>query len=71
MKSTQLCAVAVLLGCAVAQSGAAEPAGGAAGTPGPWRSLLGDHDAPAWRGWKEPGLPAGWRVAGAPIKGIA
>jgi len=33
-------------------------------TPGPWRSLLEDHSAPAWRGWKEPGLPAGWHVEG-------
>ena len=32
--------------------------------PGPWRSLLEDHSAPAWRGWTEPGLPAGWRVDG-------
>ena len=47
--------------------------GGAAGSlvaadqgsaPGPWRSLLEDHSAPAWRGWKEPGLPAGWHVEG-------
>ena len=47
--------------------------GGAAGSfvvadqgsaPGPWRSLLEDHGAPAWRGWKEPGLPAGWHVEG-------
>lgn len=32
--------------------------------PGPWRSLLQEDSAPAWRGWKEPGLPAGWQVAG-------
>jgi hypothetical protein len=32
--------------------------------PGPWRPLLEDHGAPAWRGWKEPGLPAGWHVEG-------
>ena len=32
--------------------------------PGPWRSLLEDHSAPAWRGWKESGLPAGWHVEG-------
>jgi 3-keto-disaccharide hydrolase len=29
-----------------------------------WRALLEDHSAPEWRGWKEPGLPAGWRVDG-------
>ena len=30
----------------------------------PWRELLRDHSAPDWRGWKSPGLPAGWRVEG-------
>jgi hypothetical protein len=29
-----------------------------------WRPLLRDHAAPDWRGWKEPGLPAGWHVDG-------
>jgi len=29
-----------------------------------WRSLLQDHSAPAWRGWKAPGLPTGWHIAG-------
>jgi hypothetical protein len=38
---------------------AADPAGGSAG----WRSLLGTDSAAEWRGWKEPGLPAGWHVA--------
>lgn len=33
-------------------------------TPGPWHSQLEQHAAPAWRGWKEPGLPAGWHVDG-------
>jgi hypothetical protein len=64
MKSMQLCAVALLLGCAAAQSAAADPQPGASGTAGPWRSLLEDHSAPAWRGWKEPGFPAGWHVIG-------
>jgi Domain of Unknown Function (DUF1080) len=32
--------------------------------PGGWRALLEDHSAPDWRGWKEPGLPAGWHVDG-------
>ena len=32
--------------------------------PGPWRSLLENDSAPDWRGWKEPGFPAGWHVAG-------
>ena len=29
---------------------------------GPWRSLLHDHSAPDWRGWKEAGLPSGWHI---------
>ena len=39
---------------------AAEPGASAAG----WRALLEEHGAPAWRGWKDPGLPAGWHVDG-------
>jgi hypothetical protein len=27
-----------------------------------WVSLVGSDSAPALRGWKDPGLPAGWRV---------
>ena len=55
------------LTCGAALSMAAQPPtaaapGGAA--PGAWHSLLGNHSAPAWRGWTEPGLPAGWNVAG-------
>jgi len=46
------------LGCAVAPFVAADQST----APGPWRSLLEDHAAPAWRGLKEPGLPAGWRI---------
>ena len=35
----------------------------AVGTPsGAWHPLLHSNSAPDWRGWKEPGLPAGWRV---------
>jgi hypothetical protein len=30
----------------------------------PWRSLLQDHSAPDWRGWKAPGVPTGWHIAG-------
>jgi hypothetical protein len=29
-----------------------------------WRPLLQDDGARDWRGWKTPGLPAGWHVAG-------
>jgi len=50
-----------VLGCGAALCAAAVPA--SADSP-PWRSLLQDHSAPAWRGWKAPGLP-GWHIAGA------
>ena len=33
-------------------------------TAGPWTPLLQDSSAPAWRGWKESGMPAGWHVDG-------
>lgn len=36
----------------------------AAATPDTWHALLHDHSAPAWRGWADAGLPAGWHVAG-------
>lgn len=49
------------LACGAALFAAATPALAA---PQPWQSLLQDHNAPAWRGWKAPGLPAGWHVAG-------
>ncbi len=49
-----------VLGCACATLVGAD----LGGAPGPWRALLEDHAAPAWRGWKEPGLPKGWRVEG-------
>jgi hypothetical protein len=38
-----------------AASAAAEP---------PWRDLVLQHAAPAWRGWSTSGFPAGWRVDG-------
>jgi hypothetical protein len=49
-----------VLSCAAAPLVAADQSS----APGTWRSLLEDHGAPAWRGWKEPGLPAGWHVEG-------
>jgi hypothetical protein len=67
MTHAHLCATLVILSCSAALSIAApppaatEPAGAA---PGSWHSLLEDHGAPAWRGWKEPGLPDGWHVVG-------
>jgi hypothetical protein len=51
----------LLLPCGAALFAAANPA---SVTSGPWRSLLEEHSAPAWRGWKEPRLPAGWHIAG-------
>ena len=39
---------------------AAWPASAAA----PWHSLLDDHGASAWRGWKSADFPPGWQVSG-------
>jgi 3-keto-disaccharide hydrolase len=61
MRWTHLYCALLILACAAAPAIAADPADKGAG---PWRALLEDHSAPAWRGWKEPGLPAGWRVSG-------
>jgi len=52
MNKTRLCAAMLALCLASAASA------------GDWRALLKDHSAPEWRGWKEPGLPAGWHVDG-------
>jgi hypothetical protein len=60
MMKTELCAAVVALSLAAAVSLAAEQGAAAPG----WRALLDEHSAPAWRGWKEPGLPAGWQVDG-------
>jgi len=60
MNRTPLYLALAILGCAAGSFVAA----GQGSAPGPWRSLLEDHSAPAWRGWKEPGLPAGWHVEG-------
>ena len=60
MDKVHLCIGLLLVTCAAAPFVAADQSG----APGPWRSLLEDHSAPAWRGWKEPGLPAGWHVKG-------
>jgi hypothetical protein len=60
MKNTGLCAALLALSLAAAASlGAQQPP-----SAGDWRPLLKDHSAPDWRGWKEPGLPAGWHVDG-------
>ena len=59
MKRTVFIALA-FLSCATAPLVGADQSS----APGPWRSLLEDHSAPAWRGWKESGLPAGWHVEG-------
>ncbi len=59
MNKTRLYAMLVLVGCGTPPLVAVEPTG-----PGPWRSLLQEDSAPDWRGWREPGFPAGWHVAG-------
>jgi len=61
MNKNRLCATALILFCGAVAFVAASPAHVA---PGPWRALLEKDSAPDWRGWKEPGLPAGWHVAG-------
>jgi hypothetical protein len=61
---TQLCAVTLALSLAATASLGADRAA----TPGKWRPLLEDHGAPEWRGWKEPGLPAGWHVEGGVLR---
>lgn len=60
MMKTELCAAMLALSLAAAASLGAEQGASAGG----WRALLEEHGAPAWRGWKEPGLPAGWHVDG-------
>ena len=61
MKQSLYLALAIL-GCAAPFVAADQSS-----APGPWRSLLEDHGAPAWRGWNEPGLPAGWHVEGGVV----
>ena len=60
-------ALLVFAGAAAALA-AADPAATPLATPvaAPahgWHSLLHQDSAPDWRGWKAPGLPAGWHVA--------
>jgi hypothetical protein len=52
-------ALLVFAGAVATLAGAADPAGAPADG---WRLLLQKDSAPDWRGWKEPGLPAGWHV---------
>src|SRR5258706_16397795 len=61
MNKIPLYATMVALSCGAALLAAAQ---GANAPSAPWRSLLKQDSAPDWRGWKEPGLPAGWGVAG-------
>ncbi len=60
MMKTEFCAAVLALALAAAASFGAEQGASPAG----WQALLEQHSAPAWRGWKEPGLPAGWHVDG-------
>ena len=59
MKRTLRITLALLLWACAGGVGADQSA-----TPGPWRALLEEQSAPAWRGWSSPGLPAGWHVEG-------
>src|SRR5881398_2836847 len=59
MDKTPLYTTLLWVCCAAVPLAGADAAG-----PRPWRSLLNDDSAPDWRGWKEPGFPAGWHVAG-------
>jgi Domain of Unknown Function (DUF1080) len=64
MSTTLTNAALLILSCAAAPlaclpAAAADPTNASSG----WHSLLGVDSAPEWRGWKEPGLPAGWHVA--------
>ena len=61
MKQSLYLALAIL-GCAAPFVAADQSS-----APGPRRSLLEDHGAPARRGWNEPGLPAGWHVEGGVV----
>jgi len=59
MSKTSLYAMMLAMTCGAGLTAVADQSG----APGPWRSLLEDSSAPAWRGWKESGFPAGWHVA--------
>jgi hypothetical protein len=61
MNRTPLYALLLALSAGATALIAAEPASNSTGA---WRSLLQADRAPDWRGWKEPGLPAGWHIAG-------
>src|SRR5580698_6387762 len=61
MNRTPLYALLLALSAGATALMAAQPAGTSTGA---WRSLLQADSAPDWRGWKEPGLPAGWHIAG-------
>lgn len=65
MNRTHSYAALLTLVGAAALFAAAIPASAAAHA---WRSLLLDHSAPAWRGWKTTGLPTGWHVAGGVLE---
>lgn len=59
MRMKSLCAMMLAAICGAGLTAVAD----SGGAPGPWRPLLEDNSAPAWRGWKESGFPAGWHVA--------
>lgn len=64
MIKTQFGAALLALSLAAVPGLGAEQRAEQGADAGGWRSLLEGHTASAWRGWKEPGLPAGWHVDG-------
>ena len=62
MNTKHLYATLLVFAGAMAALAAADPVAAPAGGGG-WHSLLHKDSASDWRGWKEPGLPAGWHVA--------
>jgi hypothetical protein len=60
MKKTHLGLALLAVASSMTALAGAEPASAPAAG---WRALLLKDSAPDWRGWKEPGLPAGWHVS--------
>jgi len=59
MMKTSLYAMLLTVTCGAGLTAVADQSS----APGAWRPLLEESAAPAWRGWKESGFPAGWHVA--------
>lgn len=66
MRTIGMCAAVFALGCGAVGAMAADKPAGA----GAWQAMLHKQSAPEWRGWKEPGLPAGWHVDGGVLSKV-